>query len=216
MFPANPRISFNLHHFNPTDGLILKEAWINLWFEDDATIRTDGIFGMPITQVFTLNVSPGQTVDLHNSFSISEPIRVVALFGHRHAWTTNFSVWIEDGGQQEIIYQSFDWFDQPTYRYDSTAQNPPPQPDLRIDGGRSGLLILTPGQELHFNCHIEYTAERAALVEAPTSPSAQGSLTFTNEAFIGEMCILFGTTAGIDLGMPSPDGGAVPSFATVD
>ena len=60
-----------------------------------------------------------------------------------------------------------------------------------------------------------YTDERAANVGAPNSPSAQGNLRFANEAFTAEMCILFGTAAGIKLPAAGADNGPLPSFATV-
>jgi hypothetical protein len=31
ILPANPGITFNMHHFNSTSQTILKEAWVNLW-----------------------------------------------------------------------------------------------------------------------------------------------------------------------------------------
>jgi hypothetical protein len=147
---------------------------------------------------------------------VAQPVRVLTLFGHRHAWTSNFSAWLEKpGGATEIVYQSFDWFDQPTYRYDSVTQNPTPSPDTRSDGGFSGTLTVNPGEKLHFNCHITYTDARATAEGAP-SPSSIGTLRFANEAFTAEMCILFGTSAGVSLGAPATDSGPLPSFATVE
>ena len=213
---ADQDVTFNMHHFNSTEQTTLKEAWINLWFEEDATIRVRGIFGMPISQAISTFAQPGQVVDKHYSFPINTEMRVLQLFGHRHVWTTNFSAWVErSSGEQEIVYQSFDWFDQPTYRYDSITGNPTPAPEQLIDGGHSGALVLQPGERLHFNCHINYTDERAAEEEAPT-PASIGSLRFANQAFEGEMCILFGSTAGEAIGTPAADTGPLPSFATID
>jgi hypothetical protein len=216
----NATVTFNMHHFNPTGMQILKEAWTNLWFEEDATIRTHGILGLETTQVIPglgLNVAAGQTADYHYSFNISTPIRVVTLFGHRHAWTTNFSSWVEKpGGATSIVYQSFDWYDEPTYRYDSMTMNPPPAPDTRKDGAHTGILMLQPGEKLHFNCHIEFTDERAAKVNSPVSPAEVGTLRFANQAFNAEMCILFGSTAATSLGTPSSDASPLPDFATLD
>lgn len=209
-------VTYNFHHFNATDSVILKESWENLWFEDDATIRTRGIAGLPVGQVIGVFAQPGETVDMHYSFAVGEEVRVVTLFGHRHAWTSNFSVWVERTGEPEdIVYQSFDWFDQPTYRYDSQAMNPVPAPDKRLDGGHSGVLTLVPGDELHFNCHIAFTDERAALAGAP-APDSIGPLRFANQAFEAEMCILFGSTAGAALSGVQTEQGPLPNFATVD
>jgi hypothetical protein len=216
VLPAMPGVTFNMHHFNPTGREILKEAWTNLWWEENATVRVYGISGFdPIEQVATLSISPGQTQDIHYSWSGLGSIRLLTLFGHRHAWTTNFSAWIEkSNGDTEIIYQSFDWFDEPTYRYDSMTQNPVPAPQARTDGASSGIRMLG-GDKFHFNCHIEYTEERAMAENAP-SPSSIGTIRFANQAFTGEMCILFGSTAATRLPTPVRDNSPLPDFATID
>jgi hypothetical protein len=211
--PANAPVVFNMHHFNASGETILKEAWTNLWWESDATVELYGIFGLDLLQAVTLGIEPGRTVDLHYSWQISEPIRLVTAFGHRHAWTTNFSAWIEEPtGETDILYQSYHWLDEPTYRYDSLTQNPTPAPEKLVDGASSGIRMLMPGQKLHFNCHIAYTDERAQSEGAP-SPSEIGRLGFANEAFTAEMCILFGSTAAVRLSTPSPDGTPLPDFA---
>ena len=214
--PANAPVTFNMHHFNASESTILKEAWTNLWFEDDARVEARGILGLNPIQAITLNVSPGTTVDLHYAWNIQQPTRVVTLFGHRHAWTSNFSSWVEDAdGKLDILYQSFGWLDEPTYRYDSITDNPKPSPDARTDGASSGTRVLMPGQKLHFNCHIEYTDERAKSEGAP-SPQSIGPLRFANEAFTAEMCILFGSTAGVQLVTPEANTSKLPDFATMD
>jgi hypothetical protein len=213
VFPASPSVTYNMHHFNATGGDILKENWTNLWWEtEDALIELLPISGIDIG----IFVTPGQTVDLHNVYSVTQETRVVDLYGHRHVWTPNFSAWVErSGGETEIVYQSFDWFDQPTYRYDSIATNPEPSAgDLR-DGATSGPLMLNPGDELHFNCHIAFTDARAAETNAP-SPAEVGTLVFANQAYDAEMCILFGTTAGRRLPTMSRSPSAPPDFARAE
>jgi hypothetical protein len=214
--PANAPITFNMHHFNATESTILKEAWTNIWWEDDARIELHGILGLNVLQVATLNVPPGATQDLHYAWNIQQPVRLVTAFGHRHAWTSNFSSWIEESdGTTEILYQSFGWLDEPTYRYDSMTQNPAPAPESRADGASSGIRMLMPGQKLHFNCHIEFTDERAQAEGAP-APAVVGNLNFANEAFTAEMCILFGSTAAVQLPTPSVSTTPLPDFATFD
>lgn len=213
--PAMTGVTFNMHHFNATDVTILKEAWTNLWWEDDARIEEHGLLGLELLQAVTLSVAPNTVQNLHYSWQISQPVRMVTAFGHRHAWTTNFSSWVENtDGKLDIIYQSFDWFDEPTYRYDSVTTNPTPSAETRTDGAKSGLLMLEPGQKLHFNCHIEYTDERAAAEGAPR-PDEIGMLRFANEAFTAEMCILFGSTAAVQIGTPRFDSSKLPDFATM-
>lgn len=216
VLPASAVITLNMHHFNVTGQAILKEVWANLWWETDARIEAHTIFGLELGQTVSLAIEPGGTRDLHYSWTIAEPTRILFAFGHRHAWTSNFSAWVEQpGAAQDILYQSFHWLDEPTYRYDSETLNPVPAPDTRADGGHSGSRTLLPGEKLHFNCHVEFTEERALQEHAP-SPSTLGTLRFANEAFTAEMCVLFGSSAGVKLPPPSVDPTPIPAFATVD
>lgn len=214
--PANPSVTFNLHHFNATSDVILKEMWTNMWWESDTRKEVLDMFGLEFGQTAALQqVAPGDVVDLHYSWSIGSPFRVVSLFGHRHVWTTTFAAWVEDSsGKETIVYDSMDWFDEPTYRYDSLTKNPEAVPAMKSDGAYSGVLNIMPGSKLHFNCHIEYTDERAVQEKAPM-PAEIGNLKFANEAFTAEMCILFGQTTDMMLLAPSADSGAVPDFAKV-
>jgi hypothetical protein len=214
-WPANPSIVFNMHHFNVTDGDILKETWANVWWEDeDAEVEVTWFMGLELGQVAGLSMQPGDTRDLHYVWDVAKPTRLVRFFGHRHAWTSNFSSWVEHkGGNIDLIYQSYNWNDMPTYRYDSQVKNPVPDPEAKSDGAASGVLTMDAGDRLHFNCHVAFTNERAAIAKAPL-PVEIGPLHFANEAFAGEMCIAFGNTSGAPLGLPKVAADPVPDFAT--
>lgn len=196
LLPAGTAIILNMHHFNFFDVPLIKEVWVNVFWESDARFPVESLASIPIDQALTLAIPAGQTLDLHYSWTISEPLRILRLLAHRHAWTPNFSAWIERaaGGAPELIYQSFDWFDVPTYRYDSLSQNPAPNPQARTDGASTGLLELKSGDALHFNCHITFTDERSARVGLPKTAREIGTLNFANEAYTSEMCALIGGT----------------------
>jgi hypothetical protein len=215
-WPVRPYVVYNLHNFNSYDEPTLKEGWVNIWYEQDARTRVNWYMGLEFSQVPFLSLSPGQTADYHYYWPISGDRRLLRVFGHRHLWTSNFSSWLERAdGSTDVIYQSFDWFDMPTYRYDSLAANPAPSPETLTDGGASGITMLESGDKLHFNCHITFTDARAAAENAP-SPAEIGTLTFANQAFDAEMCILFGSTSLRNLGAPANDSTPLPDFATVD
>jgi hypothetical protein len=208
---ANIGVQYNMHHFNSTDKQILKEAWQNLWWTENAKTPVNQINGLPLVQAIGTFANPGEIVDMHYASTIPAPTRILGLFGHRHAWTTNFSAWVEKGGKEEIIYQSFDWFDEPTFQYNSEVKNPTPNPTARADGAFTGVLNLAAGDKLHFNCHIEYTDQRAMEENSPVTPAANGPLRFANQAFNAEMCILFGASVGDPGGMEQL--GPPPAFA---
>jgi hypothetical protein len=217
-FPAQVGIIYNMHHFNTTDQPILREGWSNIWFEtaENSTVRASWYMGLAPEQLLTLSVSAGQTRDFHYYWNVATDLRLIRVFGHRHFWTPNFSTWIQRaGGETELIYQSYDWADMPTYRYDSVAQNPALNPDARTDGAVSGVINLKAGDQLHFNCHVTFTDAHAATDMAAPSASSIGGLRFANQAYHGEMCIQFGNVSGGSLGLPGSGAGAVPDFATV-
>jgi hypothetical protein len=214
VFPAAPSIIFNMHHFNTTDGPILREGWSNIWWEEDARVRASWYMGLAPEQLLTLSVSPNRVVDFHYAWNVSAELRLLRVFGHRHFWTPNFSTWIERAtGETELIYQSYDWADMPTYRYDSVAQNPPLAPEMKNDGAVTGIVNLHPGDQLHFNCHVEFTDEHAAGDPKAPMPSELGNLRFANQAYTGEMCIQFGNVTGGSLGLPGSSTTPVPDFA---
>lgn len=215
--PGGATVAIELHHFNPTDGDILKETWTNLWWTQDAATQVERTLGLPFAQTLATTLAePGQTVDLHYSWSIGSDVRLIDVVGHHHVWTASVSAWVDaPGAAPELIYQSFDWRDIPRYRYDSVSVNPAPDRERRIDGASSGTRILKAGQKLHFNCHLAYTPERAAAEGMPT-PSSLGTLRFGNQATRSEMCMLLLSVAGGTLGSPSPDSEPVPAFATLN
>jgi hypothetical protein len=141
------------------------------------------------------------------------------VFAHRHAWTPNFSVWIVRAGQTEpqLIYQSFNWADVPTYRFDSLTMNPLLNPQARADGGASGLLYLEKGDALHYSCHITFTDERAKSLNFPKTATQIGMLNFANEAYDAEMCVVYGSIVGPKPSLnPDAIAGPLPDFATLE
>lgn len=217
-FPANPIVLYNMHYINAGKVPVLREGWVNLWWETDARLLVSWFMGLPGSQLAGLNVQPGTVADLHYSWSIPSGAnyRLMRVFGHRHFWTTNFTSWIQRSGATtpEIIYQAFDWSEMPTYAYNSEVINPVANATTHVDGAASGIIKLNGGDKLHFNCHIEYTDARATTNANAPTPESNGALHFANEAFKAEMCIEYGNVQGGSLGLPSDDSTPLPSVAT--
>ncbi|MDD9943208.1 MAG: hypothetical protein OXU20_19365 [Myxococcales bacterium] len=187
--PLNSGLNMNLHHFNSTDAPLLRENWVNAWYlpKEEVTRRAQGILiAAPV------NYPIGMETDSEGFAVARTETQVLSLWGHRHAWTTRFHAWVvRTDGSEELVYDSNDWYDMPTYSYNSVAKNP--EPGKGFDGASSGPLILQPGDEMHFNCHASTTRERAEElgVPLPTAP-----ITWANHATAGEMCLLDGQTTG--------------------
>jgi len=180
---AHQQVSMNLHHMNRFDAPILREAWVNLWYaaDDEATTPLAGMFLRGDPQ--DVMIAPGVHRVLHYASTVTGSVRVLALWGHRHVSTDRFSAWVERGaGEMLNVYESFDWHDAPVYQYDSISQNPKPDVAAHVDGASSGLLELEPGDRLHFLCDV--------------TNHQDVTLSFANELFTGEMCILWGNRVG--------------------
>ena len=79
------------------------------------------------------------------------------------------------------------------------------------------MVVLEPGDELHFSCPVAFTDERAAEVGSMRSASEIGTLRFANEAFDAEMCILAGHVArAVIPEIPEIGSDAVPDFARTE
>jgi hypothetical protein len=182
------QFNFNLHHMNHYDEPILREVWVNIWYEKNVTQvqRTATIFGPPAD----VSIPPGEHRPLHYRSAVNGDIRIIQYFGHRHVSTDRFGIWVERANGEKVpVYESFNWEDMPVYQYDSVSTNPVADVDNKVDGGHSGILELKTGDWLHLICDITNRQDTA--------------LRFSNELYTGEMCIAFGNAVGSgSLGQP--------------
>ena len=176
---ARTPLSFSLHYFNYTDGDIVKDVWVNVWYRDEAEVTE------PATEVFSLlpiNISPGRHVVLSGNCPVTGSGRVLTLYGHRHANNLRFSAWRERGGMRELVFEDYDWEEPTVLEYSSVITNQPPNPAAKAAGGYSGVLDVKQGDNLYFECEIANM----------TNNTFRGA----NEAIDDEMCILVGDSVG--------------------
>jgi hypothetical protein len=185
-FGASQGLGLQVHHINTTQDPILRELWINLWWLPDSEVTREVAIG---DYLAPSNIPAGAIVDSSGSFAPDVDTQILSLAGHRHAWTTRFNAWVERrDGTSEEVYDSFSWKEPPQYGYDSYTTNPVADPTKELDGASSGPLTLHAGDILRFNCHVENTLEQAMRAGAPSTLLT--NLTFGNQAFGAEMCIL--------------------------
>lgn len=182
--PARQQFSFNLHYINVTDSPILREVWVNIWYMDQkdvtAPMATFAATGSPAD----MSIAAGRAVKLEYKCSAATAkSRLISMYGHYHAHNERFGAWIvRRGGERVSVYESFDWEHIPVYQFDSQSKNPEPDVAMLRDGAVSGLLSIESGDEVHFECDVNNTSTQ--------------TLSFTNETFTGEMCILFAGYTG--------------------
>jgi hypothetical protein len=185
---AGQPLDIQLHFFNATEAPILRETWVNFYYKDKSAVTAQ--LG-PIGAFASVNVAPhtstvtGGTCDAGNAITADtmSPIRIVSLFGHAHWHNKRFVVYRRaSDGSESVVYDSYDGAEAPTYVYNSVVQNPLPNPEANRSGAQSGILLLQRDESLRFECNI--------------TNDLNVSLVSSNEAFTGEMCILFGTMVG--------------------
>lgn len=178
--PAGGSLCQNYHRYNVTEEPALSEIWYNVWFMDqeEITQRSSGV--MIMAGPFR-GVAPGARESLTRTATVQGEGRILSLFGHRHAATERFAVWLND----DLIYDSWDWVESVVFNYDSITMNPPPAPEMKTDGAVSGPLPIKAGDRVKVQCDINNTTDR--------------TLRFANDLYGGEMCILFGGTVGTSI-----------------
>jgi hypothetical protein len=179
---GNSSVCINIHHYNFTEMPQIREAWINVYFTDEANITKRGeriglIGGTGIA------IPPGAEQELTYSVPFRADGRIRSLFGHRHKWTERFAVWVNE----DLIYDSWDWVESVTFMYDSITTNPPVNPDGKMDGAKSGIVEVKSGDVLRYSCFVKNGSDV--------------TLRFANEVETGEMCNLFGGTVGEGTGL---------------
>ena len=182
--PLEARVPVNvqLHYINVGTQPVLREAWINFWYVDSATVTqqaremfANGGLGMNI---------PARTKTVLGPYScaITQPGRVLTMYGHRHANARRFSAWRVRGGRRELVYESLDWAEPSVLEFNSITKNSAPDRAAGIEGGHTGVLELQAGDALEWECEVRNEHDFA--------------LRFGNQTYDSEMCILIGDTVG--------------------
>jgi hypothetical protein len=181
--PANSQAVMNFHVINTSAHPIAREAWLNYYYMDAADVK--GFRG----NVFLVGgvgfqITPGTHKTYTYACSPDRPTRILSLAAHMHVHATRMSAWKVVGGQPSLVYETYNW-DQPTnVRYDSVHQNTPPDRASQTPGGSSGQFILQPTDSLQWECEVDNTSGV--------------TLTFRNEVYTGEMCIMTGEMVPAD------------------
>jgi hypothetical protein len=177
---ASSYLCVNQHGYNFSDHEQLREVWMNVWFIErkDVTLEAKGIF---LSAGPYMGIPPNTQQVLTYKTTIQGDGRILSLLGHRHAWTERFAVFKND----ELVYDSWSWEESAVFSYDSITTNPPLNPAAKTDGALSGDLYFKQGDVLSIECHVNNKSDK--------------TLTFKNQLYGGEMCLLFGGAVGTEI-----------------
>lgn len=185
---ANTPLDIQLHFYNATSKPTLREVWVNFIYKpaSEVTQPLGGIIGPSV-----VNVAPHTSAVVTGTCDESNAIvpagadgeRIVSLFGHAHWHNERFAVFrVKADSSEDVVYDSYEGAEAPTYVYNSVIENPVSDAATRTSGAISGDFVLHAGESLRWECDIKNDLNI--------------TLTGQNEAFTGEMCILFGAVVG--------------------
>jgi hypothetical protein len=188
--PANSQVALNFHVINTTPKPILREAWANYLYIDPSQVK--GYRG----NVFLIGgigyqIGPGTKQTFQYACSPTRPTRILDLYAHMHAHSTRMTVWKVSGGQPSLVYETYSWAAPTQIKYDSVHTNTMPDRTAKTPGGASGPLVVQPGDSIQWECEVDNTSNT--------------TLTFRNEVYTGEMCIVTGEMVPDDNPMNAGD-----------
>lgn len=180
---ANSQAVLNFHVINTTSKPILREAWVDYFFMDPSQVK--GFRG----NVFLIGglgfqIAPGTKQTYTYSCSPDRPTRILNLTAHMHAHSTRMTAWKVSAGQPSLVYENYDWSAPAQLHFDSAHTNTMPVRATRTPGGSTGAIVLQPTDTLQWECEVDNTSNV--------------TLTFRNEVYTGEMCIVTGEMVPAD------------------
>jgi hypothetical protein len=180
---ANQQAQHDMHYFNFTDQPILREFWMNLYFvpEEEVTQTPARIAGLGGVGWNRAPILPGT----HQVYPFECPIsvsgRIITLLGHTHAHALRETAHIRRAdGRRDKVFEQYDYLEPKVFAYDSLTDNP--EFSDSEAGAHSGMLEVSAGDVLEWECEVHNTSEVA--------------LGYTNHVQTGEMCNIWGMTVG--------------------
>jgi hypothetical protein len=181
--PAHSQVNMNLHFVNITDKPVLQEIWVNM-FEKAAGEVTDVVKAMEWLGGFKMNIAPKEHVVLQGTASsCAAPLDVTRILGvtaHMHANTQRVSMYHQPAsGPEELIFDDFNWEEPTVWRFNGTIKNPAPDRASGISGApKNGIFNVTPADHFRWECEVDNKTDVY--------------LNFSDKAYSGEMCNVFG------------------------
>lgn len=186
---AHKQLNMNLHFVNITDQPVLEELWVNM-IEKPADEVTNIVKAMEWLGGLTMNIPPHQNQTLQSGNSkctgptIPEGVRILGVTAHMHANTVRVSMYHQapDASDKELVFDDFNWSEPTVWLFNSKIQNPMPDRDAMKSGSpKSGIFNITPQDQFSWECQVENKTD--------------STLTFSDKAYTGEMCNIFGMYA---------------------
>jgi hypothetical protein len=185
------QLNMNLHFVNIGDQPVLEELWVNL-LDKPADEVTVTVKAMEWLGGLTMKIPPHQDQTLQSPTAAGactspkdiDSVRILGVTAHMHANTVRVSMYHQAPGatDRELIFDDFDWSEPTVWRFNSTTTNPLPDRTASRSGAPfSGVFNVTPQDTFSWECQVENQTD--------------STLTFSDKAYTGEMCNIFGMYA---------------------
>jgi len=190
--PMDPhqQLNMNLHFVNITDHDVVMELWVNMIEKpaDEVTtivkaIEWLGGLGMRIPPHQTQVLTPAATAKCSSPADIPQ-VRILGVTAHMHANTTRVSMYHQaaDSTEKSLIFDDFNWSEPTVWLFNSRLENPMPNRDAQKSGSpKSGVFTVSPQDKFSWECEVNNKTD--------------STLTFSDKAYTGEMCNVFGMYA---------------------
>jgi hypothetical protein len=182
--PAHTQAVVNFHVINTTAEPALREAWMNYFYAKDDAVK--GMRGsIDLNGGLGFNIEPGTHQTYKYSCSPTTNIRILTLASHMHAHAKRMTVYKASGGKLTKLLENYSWENPAQFFYDSAHTVSPADPvALQAGGDFSGDLYLAPTDTIQWECEIVNDGDTV--------------LTFRNEVYTGEMCLVGGSLVNAD------------------
>jgi hypothetical protein len=180
--PPNAPAEADMHYFNATDGEILREFWMNIYYIDPSKVTdtVKGIRGMGGLSWTVLPIPANADQVYKYECPLTVAGRLVSMQGHFHAHGVRESAFIRKADGTRIpVFEMFDYAEQASFAFDSITTNP--EYTGTDDFGYTGILEIEATDVLEWECHVRNGAT---------------PLRYTNSVQEGEMCNIFGGFVG--------------------
>jgi hypothetical protein len=182
--PARTQAVINFHVINTSPDETLREAWANYYY-----IRPDELKGqrgfVDLNGGLGFHIAPGTHKTYQYSCSPAVRVRILSLAAHMHAHAERMTVWKTSGKEKTKLLENYRWEDPAQLFFDSAHVNTHPDAITRTPGGDvSGEVIVEPTEAIQWECDI--------------NNDSTTTLTFRNEVFTGEMCLVAGSVVSAD------------------
>lgn len=193
--PAHQQVSVNLHFVNITEKPLVMEVWVNMISIDYPSSEVkEYIKAIEWYGGLGMNIPPGTHTTLQGGGTSCEPpedVRILGVTGHVHASTTRFAMYMQRSGESSPtqIFEDYNWEEPTVFRFNSTTTNTPWNAASKTPGASISKqdLLVHPGDQFSWQCDV--TNNRSV------------NLTFSDRAYDGEMCNVFGMFSA-----PAPQG----------